>query len=325
MKLSAATELHSIFRVDHRGDTLIITPRGDAAGFGGAEFYREQAAVQQILKDPGVKNLVVDLGEATYYGSTVIGAINRFGIEVRSAGGRIALCRVSDDTRYILRTMKLDELWEHFPSRGQALAVMVSRPMSERLRPSARWGLLLVGIGGVALLYGLLPGRKVDRGYHHQLMAVYLDMQELSDRGATPAEWDAFTRQTQREVGPILADLNETATSSERAKQYLLFAARDYLLPLVARRMADVDGEFPASDEMFCTYMVLARCAIDGREPPERYRRPPQQPAEQPAEQPTEQPTEQPAEQPAEPPLPLDAEGNPLQEVAADDAVAGEP
>jgi anti-anti-sigma regulatory factor len=301
MRLPVATELHSIFRVERRGDALVITPRGDAAGFGGAEFYREQAAVQQLLKDPDVKHLVVDLGEATYYGSTVIGAINRFGIEIRNAGGRIALCRVSDDTRYILRTMKLDGLWEHYPTRGQALAVMASQRMSERLRPRLRWALLTAGVGAMAavFLFVLLP-RKVDRDYHRQIMAVYLDMQELHDRGASPAEWDAFARQARREVGPIIADLNETATSSKRAKQYLLFAARDYLLPLAERRMAEVDGEFPSADELFCAYMVFARCAIDGRELPTRYLKPAGRPA------------------------PTDAEGNPVPTAPPDTITADE-
>jgi anti-anti-sigma regulatory factor len=272
MKHSTATDLHSIFRVERCGDALIVTPRGDAAGFGGAEFYREQAAVQGLLKEPGVKSLVVDLGEATYYGSTVIGAINRFGIEVRNAGGRIALCRVSDDTRYILRTMKLDELWEHYPTRGQALAEMATRRNTERFRGAARWAVLAVGVAAVAVVYGVLSGRDIDVGYHGRIMAVYADMQEMKDRGATPSEWAVFARQARRELGPILDDLNETATSRDRAKQYMLFAVRDYLLPLVDRRMADKDGESPPHEYQFSAYMVFARCEIDGSEPPEHYR-----------------------------------------------------
>ncbi|MCH8830764.1 MAG: hypothetical protein IID45_14400, partial [Planctomycetes bacterium] len=85
MAPSTNAELHTVFPVERRGDTLIVTPRGSASGFGIREMESELKTVLAILDGPEIKNVIVDLQAAEYFGSQMIGAINSMILPVRDA------------------------------------------------------------------------------------------------------------------------------------------------------------------------------------------------------------------------------------------------
>lgn len=115
---------HKVFPVEVVGNTLIVAPRGDAAGFRDSDVADELKTLEALADDPTHLHLIVDLASAQYFGSTIIGAITSLGRQVRDAGGRVALCNASAETLEMLRIMHLDEMWMNFDSRKIALKAM---------------------------------------------------------------------------------------------------------------------------------------------------------------------------------------------------------
>ena len=99
---------HTISPVEIWGDTLVVIPRGDAAGFNPTAVNTELATITDLAQTPPVKHLVIDFGEANYFGSIVIGALVQLAQAVRNRGGRIALCGLSEDMQQVIRLMKLE-------------------------------------------------------------------------------------------------------------------------------------------------------------------------------------------------------------------------
>jgi anti-anti-sigma regulatory factor len=118
------TEFHKILPADLKKDTLVVSPAGDAISFREGDLNKEIKSLFEVLDEPGVKNLVVDLGTSRYYGTIIVGAFNALGMKIREAGGKIALCNASDDMRGILRVMNLDKIWPHYDSLKEALKTM---------------------------------------------------------------------------------------------------------------------------------------------------------------------------------------------------------
>jgi anti-anti-sigma factor len=120
------TNLHRVFLAEVEGNTLVVTPRGDAVSFRATDVAGELQTVLELAGSPGINNLVVDLGSSEYFGSTMIGAINQLGIRFRDAGGRIALCNASPQMANVLDIMHLRDVWMTFDSRK--IAVRAMRP-----------------------------------------------------------------------------------------------------------------------------------------------------------------------------------------------------
>ena len=103
------TQFHKVFLAEQEGNTLVVTPRGDAVGFRDSDVAGELNNLLSLIGTPGIVNLVVDLGSSDYFGSTMIGAINQLGTRFRDIGGRIALCNVSPQMTDMLEIMHLND------------------------------------------------------------------------------------------------------------------------------------------------------------------------------------------------------------------------
>ena len=120
------TRFHKIFLAELSGNTLVVHPQGDAAGFRHADISNELKTLLALVDDPQVVNLVVDFGRANYFGSLVIGAVNNLGVKVRNAGGRIGICDTSDEMLEALRILKLDAIWTQYDSVKSAIKAFKS-------------------------------------------------------------------------------------------------------------------------------------------------------------------------------------------------------
>ncbi len=118
------TQFHKVFFAEQDGNTLVVTPRGDAVGFRDSDVAGELKTVLDLAGSPGIINLVIDLRSSDYFGSTMIGAINQLGSEFRYIGGRVALCNVSPQMSDMLEIMHLKDLWMIFDTRKIALRAM---------------------------------------------------------------------------------------------------------------------------------------------------------------------------------------------------------
>ena len=115
------TKFHKVFPAELKRDTLIVAPGGDAVSCRDSDINKELNTLQQLIDQPEVTNLIVDLGSSDYFGSIIIGAINNMGMKAKDAGGRIAICEASTDMMGILRVMNLDTIWSHYDTKKEAI------------------------------------------------------------------------------------------------------------------------------------------------------------------------------------------------------------
>lgn len=114
-------------RIDRSGDAIIVAPLFTFATFAEADLAAEWKAVQDKIDAPGVKHIIVDLGEIPYFGSTVLEWMVQMWKRAKAKGGSLATCNCSQIGREVLHAARFDTLWKIFESRDEALKA-VSQP-----------------------------------------------------------------------------------------------------------------------------------------------------------------------------------------------------
>lgn len=110
-----------IFDLSEQRGVLIVIPRGDAVGFRDMDVEQELQEILSRIDGDDIRRVVVDLGGSSYFGSVMIGAVNAIGKSARDQGGEMAICNASSEMKAVMAAMKLDELWEQFDSRSDAM------------------------------------------------------------------------------------------------------------------------------------------------------------------------------------------------------------
>jgi anti-anti-sigma factor len=108
-------------RIDRAGDSLVVAPLFTFASFTEADLAAEWQAVQEQIDSPDVKNVIVDLGEIPYFGSTVLEWMVQMWKRAKAKGGTLATCNCSQIGREVLHAARFDTLWEIFGTRDEAL------------------------------------------------------------------------------------------------------------------------------------------------------------------------------------------------------------
>jgi anti-anti-sigma factor len=108
-------------RIDREGDSLVVVPLFTFASFTEADLVAEWRAVQEQLDAPDVKNVVVDLGEIPYFGSTVLEWMVQMWKRAKAKGGKLATCNCSQVGQEVLRAARFDTLWSSFANRDEAI------------------------------------------------------------------------------------------------------------------------------------------------------------------------------------------------------------
>jgi anti-anti-sigma factor len=113
------------FDIVRDGDTLVVTPLRD---MGELEYAQIESGAKDLfdrLRDPAIKNVVLDFRETDAYGSTALGFFVKLWKRVcTQKNGQLAFCNVSPHEMEILNITKLSKLWPICPSRDAALAVV---------------------------------------------------------------------------------------------------------------------------------------------------------------------------------------------------------
>lgn len=118
------------FSLTEKQGVIVITPAGDSLSFRDIDLQREGNEIKQFLEQTSSKRVIVDLERSHYFGSLMIGLINSFGQTIKKNGGEMYLCNASPEMLTILKVMKLDTLWPHFPTLAHALKVAKSSMQS---------------------------------------------------------------------------------------------------------------------------------------------------------------------------------------------------
>lgn len=125
-----------LFETDRLGDTIIVTPKSDLCEFEfePTDLWRSEKV--RLAGHNHVKNVIFDFRNTDYFGSTVLGFFVKLWQQLRSRGGELVFCNVSEHEKEILHVTNLDHLWPICVSLEEALEkVAPSRPRKGRQTP----------------------------------------------------------------------------------------------------------------------------------------------------------------------------------------------
>jgi anti-sigma B factor antagonist len=115
-----------LLRYEISGDVLIVAPQGDCSSLEAATLEAELREILDQIAASSVSRLVVDLEQAPYFGSTMLGALIKLWRTMAVVDGRLALCNVSPAEHDVLSATRLDSVWGIYPTRTAALAALRS-------------------------------------------------------------------------------------------------------------------------------------------------------------------------------------------------------
>lgn len=115
------TKNNKIFRVEHKGDTLVVTPTGDMHDFFYQDLQQESNIVVRAVTQGPADNVVINFGSVRLVGSIMIEAIAGF---CRSARGTAALCCATPEMYSALETTRIPSIWYHYASVEDAVTAV---------------------------------------------------------------------------------------------------------------------------------------------------------------------------------------------------------
>jgi anti-anti-sigma factor len=116
----------SNFREETRGQTLIVTPLKNLGEF---EFEWIEEATDHFLSElekNSVRNLVIDLRNTDFYGSTALSLFVKLWKQVGSRQGKMAFCHASPHELEVLRITHLDHSWPICETLDEAIKAVES-------------------------------------------------------------------------------------------------------------------------------------------------------------------------------------------------------
>ena len=114
--------LHNkVFKLERDHDVLLVTPLGDAGSFRYHDVHQESNIALQVLEDPTLKHVVIDLSCEQVLGSIIISVVVKLCRKVGAKDGKAAFCNASSDMQEVLKTMNLTRLWAYHETRAEAI------------------------------------------------------------------------------------------------------------------------------------------------------------------------------------------------------------
>ena len=111
----------SLFMAARRGDTLVLTPLRNIGSLAEPRVQLELAYLLEHLDEPGVQNIVVDLVNVKYFGSSMLEALRMLRVQANERCGSTAACNVSHTGQDILSLARFDSHWPIYHSIEEAL------------------------------------------------------------------------------------------------------------------------------------------------------------------------------------------------------------
>ncbi|QDT62805.1 STAS domain-containing protein [Calycomorphotria hydatis] len=284
------TSNHSIFLVEPRGDTLVVSPKGERAGFSNVDFSVELKRVQRLLSSGHYRNIILDLSLSNYYGSEMIGVINGLLDQVTRSGGRGGVCNVSPDMAEGLKIMNLDRQWPMYTSKSTAITSIVNESVAQKTSRVAfgKLGQILIGLPAALLVawIGWSLFSNVDfsteRGLYNKIDDIYEDYKHTLRSAQSAVDVRKQTEPLQHDLKMTIKKIDDLGADS--AERMPLSTSARYLLSMMAYpRLPDSDR-----NTEFLRAMGDAKLVLDGRLESSQFK-PPQGVATQPDEPDTDE------------------------------------
>lgn len=200
---------HQILPVTRRGDTLIITPTGDLGGYSRNLFDAELGRVRSLIGSNGMRNAIVDLSRAPYFGSEMIGSFFSL-LKSAPENGTVALAGPSNDMAITLKAMRVDAVMPVYETLAEAINELSNQSLFEKLRANAYvTGVILVVLVGILLWslaeYTTALAPLIGTHESHtceQLLTVWDEIASLKEIRARHDDWKRFSRKVDSQLMP---------------------------------------------------------------------------------------------------------------------------
>lgn len=112
------------FQVQRHGDVAVIVPTPQVELLPESLLQPAAEMVLEPLRIDPPNQIIVDLSEVSYFGSSFITFLLRCHQLVKSRGSDLVLAGITPQIRELLHTTALDELWALYDTRQQALEAL---------------------------------------------------------------------------------------------------------------------------------------------------------------------------------------------------------
>ncbi len=113
-----------VFRVSTVDGVLLVELLGVVSSLADDSITRELDSVRERLRTGGFHDVVIDLGQVAYFGSSMLEAIRTLWNELTPRNGRLILCNASEVGREVLQVAKFDHLWPLVAARDEAIQLL---------------------------------------------------------------------------------------------------------------------------------------------------------------------------------------------------------
>jgi anti-anti-sigma factor len=111
-----------VFGIEKYGETLVVTPQGDATGFRYVEIHQDTNAICDLVGREKVENLIIDLRDVKILGSIIISSIIKMARKISEKQGQACFCQAGDSMREVIHSMSLTKLWPYYDSLDEAIS-----------------------------------------------------------------------------------------------------------------------------------------------------------------------------------------------------------
>ena len=98
------------------------SPLESVKSFADEEVRNEWGELISLIESAHAKNLILDLGRLSFFGSTMLEWIVVLGKKVREQQGAMIICNCRPATLEVLHIAKFDTLWPIVETREDAIA-----------------------------------------------------------------------------------------------------------------------------------------------------------------------------------------------------------
>ena len=121
-QVNGSVSTSPLFEAECIDGVSILTLRRDCMALYDGNLFKEISDLLDEIRQQKLRGVVIDMQRIARFGSSFLEAMRRIWNVIRSRGGTMALCGVSDLGMEIIQLARFDSVWEIHPSREAAIA-----------------------------------------------------------------------------------------------------------------------------------------------------------------------------------------------------------
>jgi anti-anti-sigma factor len=109
-----------ILQTDWDGPIFVVLPMGEVGVFASDQVSLEVDDVLAELDEMAAQRVLVDFEGVTFFGSSLLAAVQRIWKHVTHRGDKLAVCNVPNVGREVLNVTRFGQLWDVYDTRPAA-------------------------------------------------------------------------------------------------------------------------------------------------------------------------------------------------------------